>query len=118
MGGKRYSRVPWEVVADPRLKPRDVRVYAALASPVMQGSYSRIGTRRISESIHLSRRLVIESVLLLESCGHIEKAPTKRGQRAGYVLTSPVFGQKQSRETVVVRGASGVPRYASMEKTA
>lgn len=53
----------------------------------------------------------------LEEAGHIEKAPAVKGKRAFYVLTSPVFGQKQ-RDGVqeTARAPSGGRRLVSVRK--
>jgi hypothetical protein len=86
-----YARVPCEVVCDPSLKALDIRVYCMLAGSVWQGATAKIGTRLIANCIHASRRLVAESLLRLETRGHVMKAGARRGTRPTYLLTSPVF---------------------------
>jgi len=90
-----YSRVPVDVLFDPQLKNRDKVIYAALAIHCWQGSVASIGKRRIAKLTCCAERLVIESLNRLEAYGHILRASVQRGQRAQYVLKSPVFGQKQ-----------------------
>jgi len=67
-----------------------------LAGAVWQGSTARMGTRLLAAYTGAARRLVVESLRRLETRGHLQKAAGRRGQRPIYVLTSPVFGQKQS----------------------
>jgi hypothetical protein len=91
----RYGRIPWEVLCDAELEERDVRVYGMISGTAYQGSTSLVGTRRIAQCIHLSRRLVVESIHRLEQRGHIRICTKKRGHRGFYFLTSNVFSQKQ-----------------------
>jgi len=90
-----YARVPREVVCDRELKLLDIRVYCMLAGSVWQGSTARMGTRLLAAYTGAARRLVVDSLRPLETRGHLQKAAGRRGQRPIYVLTSPVFGQKQ-----------------------
>ena len=113
----KYARVPWEVACDGRLKPADVGVYCMISGPTYQGAISRVGTRRIASCIHVSRRLVVESIHRLEECGHLQRCNRGRGKRETYFLTSEVFSQKQRAgvEEVVV-SPSGHRRLASVRK--
>lgn len=114
----RYSRVPSEVSADRRLKPRDVCVYAVLATFCWQGSVAQVGKRLIARLAGCAERLVISSLQNLRSAGHIEKQPGQlRGQRGRYVLLSPVFGQKQRAGVEeVAMGPSGRRRLVAVRK--
>lgn len=91
----RYARVPFDVLADKRISARAVRVYAVIAGSAWQGNFAQVGKRRLSELAACSERLAVAAVKELVNAGHIERSQVKRGQRAGYLLTSPVFGQKQ-----------------------
>jgi hypothetical protein len=105
----RFSRLPSEVLSDPRLKSRDVRVYAVLAAACWQRSAVTMGKRRIAKLTPCAERLVVQSLKRLEATGHIQKAPVKRGQRGSYLLRSAVFGQKATvrRDPGKARTANG-----------
>jgi hypothetical protein len=113
-----YSRVPCEVSADRRLKPRDICVYAVLAASCWQGSVAQVGKRLIAKLAGCAERLVISSLRRLEATGHIERPPGQvRGQRGRYVLLSPVFGQKQRAGIEeVAMGPSGRRRLVTVRK--
>lgn len=113
----RYGRVPFEVGTDQRLSACDVRVYFALASSVWQGRTCTLGNEWIAAMTHVSARQVRYSVQSLIAAGHVQMAPRKRGQRAVYLLTSPVFGQKQGHVNVV-RSTPRGKRMVSVEKIA
>jgi len=111
-----YARLPREVIGDPELKLLDIRVYCMLAGSVWQGNTARIGTRLLASYVRASRRLVVESLQRLEKRGHLEKA-ARHGQRQMYVLTSPVFGQKQrAGMEEVISSPSRTPRLASVRR--
>jgi DNA-binding transcriptional regulator PaaX len=102
------------VVGDAQLKLLDIRVYCMLAGSVRQGNTARIGTRLLAVYVGASRRLVVESLQRLERQGHLHKA-ARHGQRQMYVLTSPVFGQKQRAGIEeVISSPSRTPRLASV----
>jgi hypothetical protein len=110
-----YARLPREVVCDPELKLLDIRVYCMLAGSVWQGAAARMGTRLLAVHTGASRRLVVDSLRRLETRGHLQKAAGRRGQRQIYVLTSPVFGQKQRAGIEeVISSPSRTPRLASV----
>jgi hypothetical protein len=110
-----YARVPWEVASDERLKPLDIRVYCMISGPTFQAATAKVGTRRIAECVHASRRLVIDSIRRLENCGHIKRAQQERGKREMYVLMSAVFGQKQRAGIQeIISSPSRTPRLASV----
>jgi hypothetical protein len=111
-----FARVPREVSADRRLKPRDVRVYGVLASVCWQGSMAQVGKRLIAKQACCAERLVIASLKTLEATGHIKKQPVHRGKRGRYVLLSSVFGQKQRADVEeIVLGPRG-HRLATVRK--
>lgn len=114
---ERYVRLPYAVGADQRLSASDVRVYFALASAVWQGRTCTLGNERISAITGVSARQVRSSIRSLITAGHVQMAERKRGQRAIYALTSPVFGQKQGKVNVV-RSTPRGKRLVSVEKTA
>ena len=112
-----YARVPREIVCDPRLQPLDIRVYCMLAGAVWQGTTAKIGTRLIAENIGASRRLVIQSLRRLRELGHIQTMGVRRGKRELYVLTSPIFGQKQRAGVEeIISSPSRTPRLASVRR--
>jgi predicted transcriptional regulator len=94
---KRFARIPAEVLSDQRLKSVDIHVYGALAEAHWTNS-ATVGTRWLAKRANRSRRLVIESLKRLATSGHIQKAPTRRGERSRYVLTSAVFKQASSEK--------------------
>jgi len=114
----RFGRIPLEVLADRRLKRRDVCVYGVLSAFCWQGSVAQVGTRLTATLACCAERLVINSLQALEEAGHIQKQPgRRRGQRARYVLNSPIFGQQQRadvQETVMTQ--DGHLRLATARK--
>jgi hypothetical protein len=112
-----YSRVPREVASDRRLKHRDVRVYAVLSSFCWQGNVSQVGRRLIAKLAPCVPRKVPDSLRRLESAGHIQIQPGRRGQRAMYILLSPVFGQKQRAGVdEIISTPNGNARLVSVRK--
>lgn len=74
--------------------------------------------RQLGKAIGKSAATVKRRIDELVAAGHMRANTGTNGQRAYYELTSPVFGQKQGKQTEIVVGDSGVPRYVSMEKIA
>lgn len=114
---KRYGRIPDSVGLDPDLTHAAVRVYWALSRSVFQGNTASIGQRLIAKLIHAKQETVSVALRELEMNGHIE---TRRegNRRPMYILLSPIFGQKQGKEEVLVSSPSGGQRLASVRKTA
>lgn len=114
----KYARVPREVFTDPRLEPRDVRVYCILASSCWQGSVAQVGKRKIAKEACCAECKALSSLRKLEATGHIQKHTGRRqGQRARYVLLSPVFGQKQRSDVdEVVTHPDGRRRLVALRK--
>lgn len=117
-GNWAYARVPLTVLADATLKRIDVAVYAAISSTVWQGRVGSLGNRQIALIARVSQPTASRSIARLVNSGHIEIAASKgKGYRAIYILTSPVFGQKQGNVNVV-RSTPRGKRLVSVEKTA
>jgi hypothetical protein len=90
----KFSMIPWEVGADERLRPSDVRVYFVL-SACRRKEIASVGTRRIGESIGMGRNRVAESIRRLAKAGHIEVGETGRGKRPIYRLTAAIFAKEE-----------------------
>lgn len=113
-----YARIPLTVIADSQLSRLDIMVYAAISSPVFQGNVANIGSRRIAEIARTTQRMVLKSIRKLVDAGHLAIAESKgKGYRSMYILTSPVFGQKQGKVNVV-RSTPRGKRLVSVEKIA
>ncbi len=110
----RYARLPVSVLRDPDLSPAARIVYCELALWVFQGATCSLGQRAIAERLGLARNTVADGLEQLEQRGHIELNRSSHGRRAMYILTSPAFGQKQGKVTVVVSSPKGDKRYASV----
>lgn len=110
----KFSRIPRSVLYDLSLTPCDRLVYAALADQVWQGNVAKIGERLMASKLGISRSKVQASLKALLECGAVTKAESRIGNRNCYVLASPVFGQKQTREDVIVSSPRG-QRYVSMD---
>lgn len=92
---KRYGRIPMNLLLDKSVSSEAVRIYGILAASVFQGNVATIGMRRIGALIGKSPATVMRRLRELTEATHIKPGQRKNGQRAFYVLTSPVFGQKQ-----------------------
>ena len=108
-----YTRLPLSVVCDQRLRPADKIVYSAMAFYVWQGRVCCETYADLADMCGLTKATVIEAVKSLCELGHAKKTGDERS-RVSFELTSPVFGQKQGKKTEIIRGASGIPRYASV----
>lgn len=86
-----------------------------LALSVYQTNTASTGMREMGRVLQKSAATVKRRIDELISAGHIQRAPVKAGQRAWYVLTSPVFGQKQRVKTEVVSCPRGYRRMVSEE---
>jgi DNA-binding Lrp family transcriptional regulator len=73
-----------------------------MASAVYQGAVARIGQRLIGRLVGLSAMTVGRRIQDLVDMGHIRASKCKRGERGWYELTSPVFGQRQGKESVII----------------
>ena len=90
----RFARIPEEVLSDPKLSSNDIRVYAALALHVFDGSIAALGQRQLSELTNLPRMEVRDSLNALATAGHISVAVAKLSRRSVFQLNHPVFHQK------------------------
>lgn len=110
-----YGRVPASVSLDLSISSDAVRVYSLLALSVYQGSVARVGMRQMGQIIGKSAATVKRRIDELIRAGHIKAKEAKSGQRAYYELLSPVFGQRQGKQDVVVSSPKG-KRLASVEE--
>ena len=92
---KWYGRIPADVLLDESLSSDAVRVYGILALWVFQGDVAYIGMREIGRLSGLSPATVMRRVKELAAAKYIEVRKAETGKRSWYVMTSPVFGQKQ-----------------------
>lgn len=89
-----FAMIPENVLTDPRLTHRDIRVYGMLAC-ARRGPFISIGERRMAERAHIARRGIRSSLQKLAEFGLLDvTAPDKRGGRARYRLTSELFGKR------------------------
>jgi DNA-binding transcriptional MocR family regulator len=112
---ERYGRLPDSVLFDRQLTDFAKVVFSAVARHVFQGNVASIGTRELAKLLGTSQARVARAVRELVKSGAMENRRVKRGQRAMWVLASPVFGQKQGKVTEVVSSPSGGRRYASVD---
>lgn len=91
-----FGRIPDEVMFDPRLDHRDVRIYGILASASRSGGRSELGRRLIAKRACCAEGVVAASLSRLETTGHIKCEPVGRGHRRRYLLLSPIFVPKPS----------------------
>ncbi len=94
---KRFSRVPLAVYADKSLSFCDHTAYGLIACTAISGPMVTIGMRSLGEQMELSAATVMRIVKRLVAAGHLEVQPQRRGQRAVYRLTSPIFETKADR---------------------
>lgn len=106
-----FARTPRAVLFDKRLTCYDKTVYDALSWQCWQGRTAAVGSRTIAGKLNISRSQVKESLKALIITGHIESAGRLRNRNV-YILTSPVFGQKQGHQTIIRSGPSGQQRVS------
>lgn len=110
-----YSRVPRELWLDPSVtQMATIKVFCAISGKTQQGNTASLGQNLLADALEMDRRTVRRALVQLEKMGHIKRAGSSKGMRDKYVLTSPVFGQKQRdgvREIAV--GPSGGERMVS-----
>ena len=68
----------------------------------------------MAKNLYFSKTTVVEAVQELAKAGVISVSKSGAGKRTVYLLLSPVFGQKQGKETVVVSGPKGAQRMVSV----
>lgn len=108
----RYARLPWSVLTDRTLSSDAKVVYGIMAGHVFQGNVAYIGQRLIADLSGFSPAKV--NRLLKKLAQYIDVRTDGPGRRSFYVLKSPVFGQKQGKEDVIVNGPRG-KRLASVD---
>lgn len=113
-----HGRVPGSVSLDSRLSDRAVRLYSLLSAYVFHGTTTSIGQRLLAERLGWSQSKVNRAMAELIACDHVVPTEVGVGSRAIYHLTSPVFGQKQGKEKIVVSAPSGGKRLASLREGA
>jgi hypothetical protein len=113
---KRYGRVPLRLALDPMISDQAKTVFAVIAAHVFQGSVARIGQRFLGDMLGLSAATIGRRIGELEAGGYVKKGEKRNGYRGFYILTSPIFGQKQRSGDVdeVVSSPSGGRRLASV----
>lgn len=96
---RKFARIPADLILDPQLKDRDVRIYSAF-SLLERNGVVNCGVRWIGQCCTFSRSEVSRSVARLVARGHIEVQELGRGKRKAYRLTSVVFKkpEKESSE--------------------
>ena len=115
----KFGRVPLEVSCDQRVSDRAARLYGFLAAFVFHGNACTISLAQMAEAMRCSRSSAKRALDELIECGHVAPGrDNQERQRGFYCLTSEIFAQRQGKEDVVVREASGVPRYVSVDHAA
>lgn len=109
-----FARVPATVALDLALSSDAVRVYTLISLDVYEGRVARVGMRQMGKILGVSAATVMRRVRELLDAGHL-RMRTESGRRAFYEVTSPVFGQKQGKRTVVVSSPRGDRRYVSVD---
>ena len=111
-----YGRIPVEVLTAP-ISDRAIRIYGILAAHVFEANAAYIGVRRLASLIPgASKSQIHRRLKELEDAGLISVSRQSKGRRSFYSLTSPVFAQKQGRETVTRSAPGGVPRMVSIAR--
>lgn len=85
-----FAMIPAEVLTDPELSGRDVKVYGFITLS-RRGSYASVGGRRISEFVHANREDVRASVDALVKRGHVKVETGGKGKRLRFKLLSGWF---------------------------
>lgn len=86
-----------------------------LALDVFEGRTASVGMRQLGKLLGKSAQTVQRRIGELVKADHVKIAPMEFGKRATYVLTSPVFAQKQGKVNVVVSSPRGGKRLASVD---
>lgn len=104
---RRYGKLPLELIQDPKVSDSAKVLYALLAAQVFQGRIAKVGQRLMAANLGVSVATVCRRLAELKSHGYIGLGPTRCGQRAFWILNSPVFGSKQGSLDEVAPGPSG-----------
>lgn len=111
----RYGKSPGDVLTDKNLSDKGARLFGILAMHAFEGGSASIGVRRLAELLPRSSKSEIHRrIKELEGSGHLTIKRGTNGQRSFYVLNSPVFGQKQGKETIIRSLPSGAKRMVSV----
>lgn len=92
---KWHGRTPANILLDQEMSDLATRIFGILSLKTFQGNIATLGVRKLETLTGRGRSIVHRALQELAKAGHIAPASKTRGQRAQYVLTSPVFGQKQ-----------------------
>lgn len=69
---RRYTRISWDLLTDPNLRPVDTTVYGIIKAS-QWGESATIGTRLIAKLARMSKRDVGQSIKRLMKLGYIER---------------------------------------------
>lgn len=115
---KRYGRTPEEVLLDNDLSDSAARLYGLMAMHIFEGNIVQVGIRRLAELRNKGKSTIDRQIKELQAAGYLVRCPSTRGKRAGYMLASEIFGQKQGRETVIRSSPDGTrKRMVSVDTT-
>jgi DNA-binding Lrp family transcriptional regulator len=86
-----------------------------MASALRHNNLAHIGQRELGKLLGISAATAGRRVRELVDAGYIDRTEQKLGQRAHYVLNSPIFAQKQGKQDIIVSSPSGGRRFASLD---
>ena len=69
---RRYTRISWDLLTDPNLRPTDTTVYGIIKAS-QWGESATIGTRLIAKLARMSKRDIGASIKRLMKLGYIER---------------------------------------------
>ena len=90
-----WGQVPAAVCLDLRISAESVRVFVVLSLSARKSRIVSVGMRQLADSVGCSAMTAKRRINELVKAGHLEVVKVKRGQRARYSLTSPVFDKRQ-----------------------
>lgn len=90
-----HGRTPANILLDTEMSDFGSRIFGILSLKTFQGNIATLGVRKLADLTKRSKSAVHRAIQELIKSGHVAQASKVRGQRAQYMLTSPVFGQKQ-----------------------
>lgn len=92
---RRYGRTPQEILEDPEVHSESVRIYGLMAMWVFQGNVVKKGVRYFAKCIKKSPATALRRIRQLIELGLVKQGAVNPGERAYYVLVSPLFAKKQ-----------------------
>ena len=104
----RYGRVPDEILTDKSVSHAAVRLYGIMAMYVFEGNVVSLGMRKMAALMHVGIGTIHRLLAKLKQSGYVISKPVANGQRSFYELTSPVFAQKQGKQTVLRSSPKGI----------